>query len=81
MQEVVQVARASGVMIADDFVERRMAYADTLSAELTSSMHEDLKRGWRLEVPWLSGDVVARRPAPPPLRLEWVERPLRAGSG
>ena len=60
MQEVVQVARASGVAIADDFVERRMAYADTLPAEMTSSMHEDLKRGGRLEVPWLSGDVVAR---------------------
>ena len=28
---------------------------------MTSSMHHDLERGGRLEVAWLSGDVVARR--------------------
>ena len=27
---------------------------------MTSSMHHDLERGHRLEVAWLSGDVVAR---------------------
>jgi 2-dehydropantoate 2-reductase len=27
---------------------------------MTSSMHHDLERGGRLEVQWLSGDVVAR---------------------
>ena len=29
-------------------------------AQMTSSMHNDLERGNRLEVQWLSGDVVAR---------------------
>jgi 2-dehydropantoate 2-reductase len=27
---------------------------------MTSSMHHDLEQGNRLEVPWLSGDVVER---------------------
>jgi 2-dehydropantoate 2-reductase len=37
-----------------------MAFADQLPATMTSSMHNDLERGNRLEVAWLSGDVVAR---------------------
>jgi 2-dehydropantoate 2-reductase len=60
MQEVAAVARAEGVPVADDFVDKRMAFADTLPEGMTSSMHHDLDRGNRLEVPWLAGDVVAR---------------------
>jgi 2-dehydropantoate 2-reductase len=60
IDEVVQVARAEGVPIAADYAKDRMAFADQLPATMTSSMHNDLERGNRLEVAWLSGDVVAR---------------------
>jgi 2-dehydropantoate 2-reductase len=60
MDEVVQVARAEGVPLAADFADNRLAFCDQLPATMTSSMHNDLERGGRLEVAWLSGDVVAR---------------------
>jgi 2-dehydropantoate 2-reductase len=58
MREVVAVGRASGISLAEDFPEQRMAFCDGLPAEMTSSMHNDLERGNRLEVDWLSGAVV-----------------------
>lgn len=60
MGEVVQVARAEGVDLPADFADNRLAFCDQLPATMTSSMHNDLERGGRIEVPWLSGDVVAR---------------------
>lgn len=60
MREVVQVARAEGMSVPDDFADNRLAFCDQLPAAMTSSMHKDLERGGRLEVSWLSGDVVAR---------------------
>lgn len=63
MQEAVAVAHAEGVQLPPDFARDRLQFCDSLPAEMTSSMHEDLKAGRRLEVPWLSGKVVelARR--------------------
>lgn len=58
MAEVVAVGRASGVDLADDFVEERLAFVDTLPADMAASMYHDLTRGNRLELPWLSGGVV-----------------------
>jgi 2-dehydropantoate 2-reductase len=58
MREVVAVARAHGAGVPEDFAEVRLKFADDLSPDMTSSMHEDLKRGNRLEVRWLSGGVV-----------------------
>ena len=60
MREAVAVGRAQGVQLAEDFAEDRLQFCDGLPAEMTSSMHLDLERGNRLEVAWLSGDVVAR---------------------
>ncbi|MFI4903338.1 MAG: 2-dehydropantoate 2-reductase [Burkholderiales bacterium] len=60
LAEVVAVARAEGVALTDAFVDDRMAFADSLPATMTSSMHGDLEHGRRLELDWLSGDVVAR---------------------
>ncbi len=60
MDEAVQVARAEGVPVAADFAAQRLAFCDGLPATMSASMHHDLERGGRLEVPWLSGDVVAR---------------------
>lgn len=58
MREVEAVGRAHGVNLPENFAEDRLAFGDTLPAEMTSSMHGDLQRGNPLEVPWLSGSVV-----------------------
>jgi 2-dehydropantoate 2-reductase len=60
MDEVVQVARALGVPLAADYADEQLAFADRLPASMTSSMERDLEHGNRLEVDWLSGDVVER---------------------
>jgi len=57
MQEAVAVGRAQGVALPEDFAANRLAFADTLPADMTSSMHHDLESGNRLEVDWLSGGV------------------------
>ena len=43
--------------LADDFVEKQMAFLDTLPAEMRASMLHDLEAGNRLEAPWLCGAV------------------------
>jgi 2-dehydropantoate 2-reductase len=60
MAEVVQVALAQGVPLPDDYADERLAFTDTVPAGMTSSMQYDLEQGNRLEVDWLSGDVVGR---------------------
>lgn len=60
MDEVVRAARAQGVALPAGYADDRLAFIDTLPAAMTSSMHHDLERGNRLEVAWLSGDVVDR---------------------
>jgi 2-dehydropantoate 2-reductase len=60
MAEVVQVALAQGVPLPAGYADERLAFADQVPATMTSSMHHDLERGNRLEVGWLSGDVVER---------------------
>ena len=59
MREVVAVGRARDIALPADFAAERLAFIDTLPPELTASMHVDLERGNRLEVPWLSGAVSA----------------------
>lgn len=58
MREVVGVGRALGVALPEDFAENRLAFCDGLPAAMKASMLNDLERGNRLEVPWLSGGVV-----------------------
>jgi 2-dehydropantoate 2-reductase len=58
MREAVSVGRAQGVALSADYAENRLAFCDGLPADMTSSMHNDLERGNRLEVAWLSGGVV-----------------------
>lgn len=60
MDEVVAVARAQGVDLPKGYADDRLAFVDGVPATMTSSMHHDLERGNRLEVRWLSGDVVER---------------------
>jgi 2-dehydropantoate 2-reductase len=59
MAEAVTVGRAAGVRLDAEFADERLAFCDTLPAAMTSSMHHDLAQGNRLELPWLSGSVVA----------------------
>ena len=60
MAEVEAVARAEGIALPPDYAANRLAFCDQLPSGMSSSMAGDLERGQRLEVPWLSGDVVAR---------------------
>lgn len=55
--EAIAVGRARGIGFAVDFAADRLAFCDTLPPAFTSSMHGDLERGNRLEVPWLQGAV------------------------
>ncbi len=57
MREVVVLGRAKGIGLPEDYAEQRLAFIDGLPETMTSSMHVDLSRGNKLEVPWLSGAV------------------------
>ncbi|MGC1452116.1 MAG: ketopantoate reductase C-terminal domain-containing protein [Candidatus Sulfotelmatobacter sp.] len=39
------------------YAEDRLRFCDSLPPAMTSSMHNDLERGTRLELDWLSGWV------------------------
>jgi 2-dehydropantoate 2-reductase len=58
MREATAVGRALGVDLPQDYADARLAFADTLPPDMTSSMHHDLERGQPLEVAWLSGAVM-----------------------
>ena len=58
MAETVAVGRARGVALDDDIRGTGLAFIDNLPPAMTSSMAEDLARGNRLELDWLSGAVV-----------------------
>jgi len=58
MKETVAVGRALGVALPEKYAEDRLRFADSVPADMTSSLHHDLERGNRLEVEWLSGGVV-----------------------
>ena len=58
MKEVIAVGQAHGVDFVPDYLGAAMQRADTVAADMTSSMHHDLERGNPLEVRWLSGGVV-----------------------
>jgi 2-dehydropantoate 2-reductase len=75
IEETVSVGRAHGVALPGDYAAQRMAFAETLPHDMTSSMHHDLERGNRLEVDWLAGAVVqlgAQKNVPTPCnRAVW----------
>jgi 2-dehydropantoate 2-reductase len=58
MREVVAVGRSHGIDLPADYAEQQLVLADGLAPDMTSSMHNDLERGNRLEVRWLAGGVV-----------------------
>ena len=58
LEEVIAIGRAKGVSLPADQAEQSLAWADNLPATMVASMLGDLNRGNRLELPWLSGNVV-----------------------
>lgn len=58
MREVVLVARAKGVALAEDFADDRLKFGERSPPTFKASMLHDLERGNRLELDWLSGHVV-----------------------
>lgn len=72
MRETWTLGRARGVKLADDFIEGRMKFAETLPYEMKASMAHDLEAGNKLEAPWLCG-AVARM-----AREAGIEAPVNA---
>jgi 2-dehydropantoate 2-reductase len=58
MRETVAVGRALGVSLPEDYASERLAFADSVPQDMTSSLHHDLEAGRPLEVEWLAGAVV-----------------------
>jgi 2-dehydropantoate 2-reductase len=58
MSEVVAVAKARGIHLDGDLVDKLVQRLDGLPRGMVASMLGDLERGNRLELPWLSGGVV-----------------------
>ena len=57
MTEVINIARAKGAKLANDTIEKQMAVVDGYPPTMVASMCGDLRRGYRLELPWLAGTV------------------------
>ena len=60
LRETAQVARAEGVRLDQGLPDQQLAAIDGLNPAMLSSMAQDLLRGKRLELEWLSGAVVRR---------------------
>ena len=58
IDEAIAVGTARGITFPADIVESTLAMIPNFPATSKSSMLEDLERGRRLELPWLSGAVV-----------------------
>ena len=57
-RECERVARAKGVALPDDFVERRIGYAERIDPAAMSSMSRDFARGRRIELETFNGAIV-----------------------
>jgi 2-dehydropantoate 2-reductase len=58
LEEVASVARASGVPLAGDAVERAMAFVDSMGPASTASMQRDIAEGRPSELEAIIGVVV-----------------------
>ncbi|HXM81603.1 MAG TPA: 2-dehydropantoate 2-reductase [Burkholderiales bacterium] len=57
MRETWRLGRARGVPLPEDFIEKQLAFAETLPHEMRASLLHDLEAGGKLEAPWLCGAV------------------------
>ena len=60
LEECIAIARTEGANFAADFQDNALARYGTYPATMKPSMLVDLDAGRRLELPWLSGEVVKR---------------------
>jgi len=86
MAEAWAVGRARSIALSEDFVAQQMVLADSLPAQMKSSMLNDLVAGNRLEAPWLSGAVArmakeANLTAPVSATLFATVKPYCGGAG
>jgi 2-dehydropantoate 2-reductase len=58
LEETSAIARAKGIVLSDDLIDKRLNFADGLPDEMYSSMYYDLNNGKPLELFWLSGTVI-----------------------
>jgi 2-dehydropantoate 2-reductase len=58
MHEAASVGIAKGVALGTDAADKQLAFLDTVPYTMIASMLGDLRNGYRLELPWLSGGVV-----------------------
>jgi 2-dehydropantoate 2-reductase len=58
LRECETVARARGVPLADDFIEQRIAYAESIDPAAMSSMSRDFARGRPIEIETFNGAIV-----------------------
>ena len=84
-REIERLARAEGVPVATDIVERISSYVAGLPASMRSSLLIDLSQGKRIEVEQLQGSVVRRAaragvPAPITSTLYAVLKPWADGT-
>ena len=63
LREAVALARAEGAGLDEGFAQKQLEVIDGLPPAMLSSMAQDLLRGRRLELPWLSGAIVRRAEA------------------
>lgn len=85
-KEVVAVGRAKGIALPADAAQRNMSFLAGAPAAMMASMAHDLIRGNRIELPWLSGKVVALGrelgvPTPVHSTLYAVLKPYVEGAG
>jgi len=69
LAEAIAVGRAVCPRLDEDLYARSLAALEGMPYEMKSSMLQDMERGGRLELPWLSGAVVrlgARHGIPTP---------------
>jgi len=60
LREGASVARAEGARLDEGLARKQLEAIDALPPGMLASMAQDLLRGRRLELPWLSGAVVRR---------------------
>jgi 2-dehydropantoate 2-reductase len=84
-REIERLARAEGVGVADDVMERIQTYAEGIPGTMRSSLLIDLSQGKRIEVEALQGAVVRRAaaagiPAPIMSTLYALLKPFAGGA-
>ncbi len=85
-REVVAVARAKGIPLPEDAVDRVLDMTRGMPGPMMASMAHDLIRGTRIERPWLTGKVVAMGrelgvPTPTHAVLNAMLKPFTDGAG